>query len=390
MTKVKDKVRVGFIWDGGSWLGGRNYLINLLSAIRDLSGTRIEPVFVKGNASSYPGPEFPGVAVVSTSLLDRWSPLWLGRRLVREASGRDRLLERFLVRHGIDVLSHSGDLGKNSSVAAISWIPDFQYLHLTEYFSQAECDSRNKRYAAMCENSARVIVSSESVKQDLRGFQPQFANKACVLRFVASVMPENESSKLPDLQQRYGIADQYFLLPNQFWAHKNHRVVISALKLLKQSGESIPVYATGRTEDPRNPGFFSSLMDYADECDVKDLFRPLGVVPFADLAGLMRNSVALINPSQFEGWSTSVEESKSMGKSIILSDIPVHREQAPRLGTYFPPTDAESLQDAMHSVWRNYDSEVDSDNQRRANQELPARQMEFARAFEDIVSVALL
>ena len=65
--------------------------------------------------------------------------------------------------------------------------------------------------------------------------------------------------------------------------------------------------------------------------------RCLGLVSYADLIGLMRYLTALINPSLFEGWSTTVEEAKSLGKTIILSDIPVHREQAPENGRFFDP-----------------------------------------------------
>ena len=54
----------------------------------------------------------------------------------------------------------------------------------------------------------------------------------------------------------------------------------------------------------------------------------LGVIPYKDVLGLMRAAVAVINPSVMEGWSTTVEEAKSLGLPLILSDIPVHREQA--------------------------------------------------------------
>lgn len=33
-----------------------------------------------------------------------------------------------------------------------------------------------------------------------------------------------------------------------------------------------------------------------------------------------------VNPSFYEGWSTTVEEAKSIGVPLLLSDIPVHRE----------------------------------------------------------------
>ena len=41
----------------------------------------------------------------------------------------------------------------------------------------------------------------------------------------------------------------------------------------------------------------------------------------------MNNSEAIIQPSLFEGWSTTVEDAKFLNKFIILSDISLHREQ---------------------------------------------------------------
>ena len=49
---------------------------------------------------------------------------------------------------------------------------------------------------------------------------------------------------------------------------------------------------------------------------------------------------ALINPSRSEGWSTTVEEAKSFGVPMILSDIDVHREQTGGTARYFGAEDA--------------------------------------------------
>ena len=379
------RIKVAFFSQHGSWLGGQNYLINLIRAIRRLPGGIVEPVLIKGNLAPDPSPNFPGTTVISTPLLDERSPQWLCRQGVKAISGRDWLLKRLLVSNGVEVLSHSGHLGRNSSVATIGWIPDFQCEHLPEFFTDEERKTRNKWNNTLGKKCDRVIVSSETARQDMQEFVPQYKDKATILRFVSSAASEDKSTELHVLKRKYGIPHRYFLLPNQFWAHKNHRVVLSALRILKRTDATIPVYTTGNTEDPRNPAFFRSLIDYAGECGVQDNFRILGVVPFADLAGLMRNTVAFINPSKFEGWSTSVEESKTLGKSVILSDIPVHREQSPRLGTYFPPDDAEALAKAMLAVWRSYDSDIDSANQARAHEEFPSRQLDFARTFEQIV-----
>lgn len=60
----------------------------------------------------------------------------------------------------------------------------------------------------------------------------------------------------------------------------------------------------------------------------------------------MMTTNALLNPSRFEGWSTTVEEAKAAGTPMILSDIPVHREQAPN-ARFVGQDDAPALADAI-------------------------------------------
>ena len=78
-----------------------------------------------------------------------------------------------------------------------------------------------------------------------------------------------------------------------------------------------------------------------------------------------------------------------MGKRVILSDIPVHREQAPGRGLYFEPRDAEALAYQLLSAVRSFDPIEEHDHQLRARSELPTRQVEYARRFEEIVIEAL-
>ena len=52
----------------------------------------------------------------------------------------------------------------------------------------------------------------------------------------------------------------------------------------------------------------------------------------------------------FEGWSSTVEECKSVGKNMILSDIDVHKEQYPN-ATFFERGNVESLK----KIIKNYE-----------------------------------
>ena len=70
------------------------------------------------------------------------------------------------------------------------------------------------------------------------------------------------------------------------------------------------------------------------------------MVPREDLYQLIRQSLAVLQPSLFEGWSTTVEEAKSIGKQIILSDLPVHREQVESGARFFDANDPNSLAEA--------------------------------------------
>ena len=63
----------------------------------------------------------------------------------------------------------------------------------------------------------------------------------------------------------------------------------------------------------------------------------------------MNASTALLNPSLYEGWSTTVEEARSAGVPMLLSDLTVHREQAGDRAAYFSGGDAEGLANLLQS-----------------------------------------
>jgi glycosyltransferase involved in cell wall biosynthesis len=83
-------------------------------------------------------------------------------------------------------------------------------------------------------------------------------------------------------------------------------------------------------------------MALAEKDGLAPWFRHLGLIPFDDVLALNAAADAVLNPSLFEGWASSVEEAKSLGTPLILSDIDVHREQAPS-AQFFSPRNPEAL-----------------------------------------------
>ena len=345
------RVAITYPFHDDDWLGGRNYFASLLSAIHEVAPDNFQVILVMGKKtiSTLPN-DFPWVEILRTPLLDRLHPAWLFRQLTLRKFENDVLLGRFLVKHRIDLLSHSGYLGKNSRIQTLPWLTDFQYMHLPEYWTPKQIDWIVQRYKDACKYGDAIIVSSEDASCDLNEFAPEL-NKPCyVMRFVSNPV---DFEKLPSeaaIRRKYNLVGNYLHLPNQFWANKNHRLVIDALSILKRRGIDATVVCTGKSLDPRMPNHFQDLMNHCDKRGVMNNFRVLGLVSHSDLQGLMAHSAAVINPSRFEGWSTSVEEAKTLQKPLLLSDIPVHREQAPILGQFFSVDDPLTLADIINKV----------------------------------------
>jgi glycosyltransferase involved in cell wall biosynthesis len=101
---------------------------------------------------------------------------------------------------------------------------------------------------------------------------------------------------------------------------------------------------------------------------------------------LMRTSTALINPSRFEGWSTTVEEAKSFGVPMILSDIDVHREQTGGTSRYFGIDDPTALADHLSDVSQAAEPVVARDLLPNLDTRVRAFAMEFAHVVTSAMS----
>ena len=381
-------IRVGFLLgalDQG-WLGGVNYYRSLFYALNSLPDCRIQPVIITGTAPSRALVEaLEGTEILRTPLLERHSASWFAAKAWRTLFGTDPMLEGFLLKNGINVVSHTPYIGHSKQLLNIGWIPDFQYKYLPGFFPARELKLRDSNNHKICRNSDAVIASSHSARRDLLEFAPYLQpEKALVLQFTSGIRRNDMIPAIEELRQKYQFGEKYFLLPNQFWMHKNHKLVFDALKLLKASSQKIEILLTGNHRDAKNPGFFDELMAYATANDVSQDFRMLGITPYADLLGLMAHAVALVNPSMFEGWSSTVEEGKALGKRLILSDIPVHREQAPN-ADFFATDDAEALAQHLISAWNQFHREQDAVNVQMALDKADARWQAFGLSYQGLV-----
>ena len=331
------------------WIGGLNYFRNLLIAVNRYSAGRFKVTVMTDRPELLEDASGDHGVVENLPVLD-WRRHGVMPRLARlyyRAGFLDFVRLAKARTRGLDVLSHN-NIGYQTTIPTLSWIPDFQHCALPSLFTEADLRQRD-RNIAVANRMGHVLVSSESARQDFAQYYPDYSAQVHVLRFASTggLLDDVAGVSLDELVQTYQIPRRYIYLPNQFWTHKNHEVVIEALA---HCSDKVTVVCTGSTSDHRNAAHFARLQALVSSHGLNRRFRILGIVPYAHVLALMRQSVAVLNPSRFEGWSTPVEEAKLLGKPLLLSSIPVHREQAAGSARYFDPDDHGSLGTLLEDI----------------------------------------
>jgi glycosyltransferase involved in cell wall biosynthesis len=355
-------IRAAFVFTGGAshWTGGLNYLRNALRALRRHAADEVEPVlFLSPEVAAEDGAMLAG-ETAAAPLRATWLAADRRSGRLRDAlmRGRDVVAERAFRDSGVDVVFEAGEFfGTRFPIPALTWVADFQSHHLPQFFSWR---ARWRTYLGRRMQLAgrrMILLSSRDAERDCMYFYPRSRGRTLVVPFAVP-QPEGIVAE-PSVPLRHGLPARYFYLPNQFWKHKNHGVVIEALALASREADDMVVAASGSPVDHRSPGYFAELQARAAAVGVATSFRFLGLVPAQDVPQLALQSVAVINPSLFEGWSTTVEEAKSLGVPLLLSDIAVHREQAGDRARYFAPRSTRDCAEALLAAWRSPDDAPD-------------------------------
>jgi glycosyltransferase involved in cell wall biosynthesis len=381
-------IRVAFtLMSGSTGTGIYNYLLNLAQVLSEHAQDRVQPVLLVGTdamaATVDPFAAIAGVEVVRASAFDDAQK---APRL-RDAlfTGCDHAAAHSLRKHRIDVLFESAQFyGWRFPFPSIAWLPDFQHRRMKELFSIGAYWKRDLGFWMQVLTGRQIMLSSEDSRRDCEIFFPRSIGRTSVVRFAVLPPDTSDYDSVRAIANNYNLPDQFFYLPNQFWKHKNHRIVIEALHLLKQRGHNPVVAASGKPEDYRHPDHYKTLQSLVDSRGLKYNFRFLGMVPRQHVFALMRACVALINPSLFEGWSSTVEEAKSLGVPMLLSKLNVHMEQASDTALFFDPHATEQLA-SLIAQHKNLPALSRLDKEKLAIVESHNRVKRFASDFSDTV-----
>jgi glycosyltransferase involved in cell wall biosynthesis len=372
-----NKIKIALLMqETQGWLGGIEYIKNLVLALGSLpedTRSKFEIHLISKeplDASLKKCLEQPVERFYSIdSDLQPWTLMnrtrwFLEKRLLKKTDPR---LDVLIKQQNFDFIYPRVIRKAESAVyPSAAWIPDFQHKHLPQFFTTEEIYWRDRLHSLIAQESEIVVLSSKNAEADFNRFFPGASDKVRVLSFKTSPEPSWYYGEPEQIQKKYFLPDRFFLISNQFWQHKNHLMVFEALRLLQDQGEKPIIVCTGHIYDYRSPDYSDVILRSIHQLGIAQQVYLLGLIPKPDQIQLMRRSLAVIQPSLFEGWSTLVEDARSLGKTMLLSDIDVSLEQNPPNSFFFGRNSPESLASLIEKLWRgqepgpNYQAESQS------------------------------
>ena len=230
----------------------------------------------------------------------------------------------------------------------------------------------------MCirDRNKSIVFSSQNAADDFKKIYPEHKGRVHILKF-ASLVPDFDHLDLQELKSKFNIEKKYFIVCNQFWKHKNHKLVLETIKKLSKSRDDFQVVFTGKWDNKSTINYFNGLSDFIRKHKIDGYVKILGFIDRREQLKLLDGSIAVIQPSLFEGWSTVVEDAKAVGKFILVSNIPLHQEQINNNCVFFDPKNAQELAEKMEGTIKASPSKIEANYKENV--------LKFANDFLEII-----
>ena len=344
------KLRIGILFNfNPSWMGGIIYILNLIRTLDFLDETEKPEILLfyrsdlKKFADQIKYPHLTPVQWTFPSVYKGYIKSWFLRKncFISDIIGKYDL-------DGIYPL-HDYPVRTRTKTRLVCWYADLQHKYYPGFFTRKKLFERNLRIRFIMKNSDHLVVSSQAVADDFMNFFRINSNlKIHVYHFV-SIIDDLSGPGIDDLRKKYSLPVKYFMVSNQFHRHKNHRILLKSLISLNNKGHRIHLAMTGRFPEASHSPYMQELHYLIKEFNLQSQISMLGIIDRNEQLLLMKHSLAVLQPSLFEGWSTVIEDAISLRVPVIASSIPVNIEQLGNYGIFFDPHDHENLADILEN-----------------------------------------
>jgi glycosyltransferase involved in cell wall biosynthesis len=221
----------------------------------------------------------------------------------------------------------------------ITAIHDLQHIFHPQYkevSQKGEHSVREFRYTYEMAHSYKVFAESEIGKEDIVSHYHIKASKVLVMPYVPiNTIRTMSAFHSLRIRKKLHLPDIYVFYPANFWPHKNHRNLIEAIAMLKNSGKPVDLVLTGSANCARST--YEEMINLTKKYHLTKNVHFLGYVSDTDLSVIYSYAKALVMPTYFGPTNIPIVESWKMGIPVITSDIRGCKEQAKNAALFVNP-----------------------------------------------------
>lgn len=204
-------------------------------------------------------------------------------------------------------------------------------------------EGRERLFSRMILNASWVLIGNETGKKEIIDNY-----NVAEQRIVIAPFPVSKFCKGPEKKPKFEMPEQYFFYPAQFWPHKNHIVILYALKYLADSKKYYPkVYFTG--SDKGNKKY---IEEKVKELGLEKQVVFTGFLSDEELKYMYTHATAMIFASLMGPNNMPPIEAAYLDCPIILSNLEGHIEQMGDAAMYFDATNEVELAKCMEEMMR--------------------------------------
>jgi len=237
----------------------------------------------------------------------------------------------------------------NLKIPTVLSMHDIQHVHYPEFFSKIRLRARFLRFENSAMSATKIQASSNFIKKDLLDFF-KFLNPEKITVITEGVKLEEFSkpSKL-NIKKKYLLPDKFLYFPATLWKHKNHLLVLNALKIIEEKYKiKIPMILSGG----RNTAY-QDIISFINDNNM-DYVKYLGKVSFEELIALYQNAYCLVTAVLYESSSLPILEAAASGLPVIASNTPPNKEMSNVLQlNLFKSNNLNDLTSILYKFWNN-------------------------------------
>jgi len=343
---VSTSVLVNMLWCVPGGVGGsEEYLVRQLLGLAEQPDHPFDLTVVGARGLSAAHPELESVA---TMIEPAFESAGRARRIVGEATWlRRHTGDASLVHHG------GGTAPTRAHRPYVLTIHDLQFRTYPQYFSRAKRAYLGSAIPSSARRATVVAVPSEYVQHSVVSAYRVQPDHVMVVPHGIEPALAHDITPADELRARYALGDGPIIVyPAVTHPHKQHEFLLRMMRT-HWTDPSLRLVLTGSA---------GSAESVVTACDDPRVVR-LGRVPAADRNGLLAMALAMVFPSQYEGFGAPLIEAMTLGAPVICNDATCMPQIVGDAGLVLP-LEPDAWSGALDEVQRRRDELVAAGHRR--------------------------